>query len=101
MISAWSRVLIRGTRRLTLYAGCDHVAVRRGTGWLAVVTGVASNDMNGVVTTNPVGLDNHVIGDLIDWFRSCRVPASWYNARPYPQVTAALLDHGTHLERTG
>jgi ribosomal protein S18 acetylase RimI-like enzyme len=88
-------------RRLALYARCDHVAVRRGPGWLGVVTGVASNDMNGVVTTDPSGLDNHVIGDLIDWFRSCRVPASWYNARPYPSVTTALLDHGAHPERSG
>jgi ribosomal protein S18 acetylase RimI-like enzyme len=88
-------------RRLALYARCDHVAVRRGSGWLAVVTGVASNDMNGVVATDPAGVDNHVVGDLIDWFQSRRVPASWYNVRPDEALTAALLERGAHPERTG
>lgn len=88
-------------RRLALYARCDHVAVRRGRGWLGVATGVASNDMNGVVTADPAGLDSHVIDDLIDWFRSHRVPASWYIERPYEPLTTALLDRGAHPERTG
>src|SRR3954447_8640286 len=103
--TSMARVAIDGhrcaMRRLELYGRCDHVAVRRGRGWLGVITGVASNDMNGVVSNDPAGLDDHVIGNLIEWFQSCRVPASWYAVRPYEPLTTALLDHGALPERTG
>ncbi len=68
-------------QRLELYAGCDRIEVRRGEGWFAVATGVASNDMNGVVTSTPSALPDRIVDDLFGWFAERALPASWL--RPF------------------
>jgi GNAT superfamily N-acetyltransferase len=88
-------------RRLELYASCDHVDVRRGDGWLAVATGVASNDMNGVVSDESFGYSAQTVDELVTWFVDLALPASWFTVVPDEQLTAALIQRHARPERTG
>lgn len=85
--------------RLTSYSTAAGVAVRRGIGWLAVRTGAASNDLNGVVSESGSEISLEVVHDLIAWFGSA--PASWLVGRPDPQLTRRLTRAGARPERSG
>lgn len=85
--------------RLTSYSRAAGVAIRRGVGWLAVRTGAASNDLNGVVSEDGSEISPEVVHDLIAWFGS--VPASWLVRRPVPQLTRRLIKAGARPERSG
>lgn len=83
--------------RLRAYAGAEGVDVREGEGWLAVRTRVASNDLNGVVSTAPVPAG--VVETLCAWFAA--VPASWLLGEPDVAMTDRLRAAGARPERTG
>lgn len=88
--------------RLGLYAGalgCS--SVRRGEGWSAVVTGVQSNDMNGVVTTCSNVLPDAQLDDVLRWIADAEVPASFLTPEPDVGLTARLTGRGAESERTG
>ncbi|HVH51281.1 MAG TPA: GNAT family N-acetyltransferase [Gaiellaceae bacterium] len=70
--------------------------MREDDGVYAVVTGVHSNAENGVVCT---GADAGLIPELVGWFRSAGVPASWLCAEG-SDLNAALLAAGCHAERS-
>ena len=88
-------------RRVELYAACDGAMVRQGAGWFAVATGVASNDMNGVVSEAGVAMADVVVDELIGWFADLALPASWLTAAADPRLTAVLVERGSIPERTG
>lgn len=89
--------------RLAVYAAALDAgpAVRRGEGWFAVVTGVASNDLNGVVAGSPDVLTDGVLHDVLRWISDAGVPASLLVPDPGARLTSVLLDHGAEPERTG
>jgi GNAT superfamily N-acetyltransferase len=87
--------------RLAAYAAAPGMAVRRGRDWFAVRTGVDSNDMNGVVSEVQAEISPRVVEDLIAWFRTGAVSASWLTARPDPQLSRTLLAAGARAERSG
>lgn len=98
-----SRVAAYGERsaigRLLSLADRPDTEVRSGEGWVAVRTGLASNDLNGVVSLTSEGIDAALVADLAGWWGS--TPASWLTPDPDPDLTALLADQGWHAERTG
>lgn len=88
-----------GEARLAAYAAASGVAVRRGRGWLAVRTGIDSNDMNGVVSSDDAAVSERLVEGLLGWLDG--VPASWLTSRPHRRVTDMLVGAGARAERTG
>jgi GNAT superfamily N-acetyltransferase len=89
-------------RRLELLAGTGGTEVRRGEGWFAVTSGVASNDLNGVVSAVGAALDEALVDELLVWLGERGGPASWMFADVVdPRVLDWLLERGGRPERTG
>jgi hypothetical protein len=86
--------------RLLHYASSDVAEVREGRGWRAVVTGVRSNDMNGVVS-DASSIPRAEVDELVSWFRARHVPATWLTASPTAELTDVLLAVGATAERAG
>jgi ribosomal protein S18 acetylase RimI-like enzyme len=88
--------------RLELYAAAlDGSSVRRGEGWAAVVTGVQSNDLNGIVTASSKVLPGAQLDDVWRWMADAAVPASLLTPEPDAGFTARLTGRGAEPERTG
>ena len=75
--------------------------MRRGRDWIAVSTGVTSNDLNGVVCEAPAEVVTSDVVALVAWFRELGVPACWLSSVPDDRLTEALLEVGAVPERTG
>lgn len=84
--------------RLLALADRPGTEVRGGEGWVAVRTGLASNDLNGVVSLG-ADVDAALVADLADWWGEA--PACWLVPDPDPALTALLQAAGWHPERTG
>lgn len=65
------------------------------------MTGVVSNDMNGVVSAGTLGRPEQLIDELIAWFIDHAVPASWLASTPDPRLTGALVERGARPELSG
>lgn len=89
------------TARLRLYAQCSAATVRRGDGWLALETGVSSNDMNGVISEPGADVSGDLVAELIDWFRERGLPSSWAIMGDDAALSAMLVEHGAVPERSG
>ena len=89
------------SRRLALLASSAGATVRRGRGWLAVSTGVASNDFDGVVCDAPAEVAVRDALAVVAWFRDLGVPACWLSSAPNLRLTETLIDAGAVPERTG
>ncbi len=87
--------------RLGALAGAPGVDVRRGAHWLAVRTGAASNDLNGVVSGADVEITEDLVADLTAYFSSADVPASWLTEHAEPSWTRVLEAAKARPERTG
>ena len=87
--------------RLRRYADCEAATTRAGDGWLAVATGVLSNDMNGVVSEPGARLSAAVVDEVVRWFAERGAPASWLVTGDDAALTALLLDRGARSEATG
>lgn len=85
--------------RLLSQADLPGTEVRGGDGWVALRSGVSSNDCNGVVSEGADGIDAGVVADLVAWLDG--VPASWLTSRADPRLTRLLVDAGAVSERTG
>lgn len=83
--------------RLADLAACGEV--RREAGYVAVRTGLDSNDLNGVVADAGFRPEPAVVAGLVGWFAG--VPAQWLAAGPDPWLTAVLVAAGLTPERTG
>ena len=87
--------------RLAALAGAPGVDVRRGAHWLAVRTGAASNDLNGVVSGADVEITEDLVADLAGYFSSADVPASWLTEYADPSWTRVLEAAKARPECTG
>ena len=85
--------------RLLCQADLPGTDVRGGDGWVAVRSGAAANDLNGVVSEGAEGIDAAVVADLVAWLDG--VPSSWMTSRADPRLTALLLGAGAVPEHTG
>ena len=87
--------------RLARFARAPGVDTRSGDGWLAVATGVRSNDTNGVVSVPGALVSLGLVDELISWFRERHLPASWIAERNDPTLTELLVARGATVEATG
>lgn len=85
--------------RMLSHARLPSAARREGAGWVAVRTGAASNDLNGVVTEGAAGLGGGTAQELVAWFDD--VPTSWLTTVSDPVLTRLLLGLGAEPERAG
>lgn len=82
--------------RLAELAGVDGVRTRAGDGWLAIRTGLDSNDLNGALSEPGHRPDAALLAELGVWFGT--VPASWQLAAPDPGFAVAAADAGWQPE---
>lgn len=82
--------------RLTELAAVDGVRTRTGDGWLAVRTGLDSNDLNGVVGEPGHVPDAALLTELGAWFGA--VPASWHLAATDPVFARTAAGAGWRPE---
>ena len=87
--------------RLRHYAEASVAEVRQGDGWIAVRTGVESNDLNGVVSVRGADVSSSLAAELIGWFADCGTPASWLTERADERLTEVLVKAGASPERSG
>ena len=85
--------------RLLCQADLPGTEVRGGEGWVAIRTGLGSNDLNGVVSQGAEGVSAADVADLVAWFDG--VPASWLTSRADPLLTELLVAAGARPERAG
>lgn len=86
---------------LRFVASADTHEIRRGDGWIAVATGVQSNDLNGVVSEAGCGIDDSVVDELFAWFSALAVPATWTITGEDRRLADRLVAAGAQPERTG
>lgn len=84
--------------RLLALADRPGTEVRSGEGWVALRTGLASNDLNGVVSLG-AHVDASLVAELDDWWGE--LPACWLVPDPDPALTGMLESAGWRPERTG
>ena len=84
---------------MALYGRTACAEVRTGPGWFAVRTGIDSNDLNGVVSTEVAVASSALVADLQSWFGS--TPASWLTAEESPRLSEILVAAGARPERSG
>lgn len=82
--------------RLAELAGVDGVRTRTGDGWLAIRTGLDSNDLNGTLSEPGHRPDAELLAELGAWFGTA--PASWYLAAPDPGFAVAAAEAGWQPE---
>ena len=74
-------------------------AVRRAPGYVAIRSGLDSNDLNGVIAESGFVPSALLVAELVAWMDD--VPAQWLAAAPDPALTVVLEGAGLAPERTG
>ncbi len=87
--------------RLLALARSGVVEARRGPGWSAVRSGAASNALNGVAVDAGAVVPEPVAAELVAWFTSVDVPATWLLPGGNPAMVARLTALGGRAETTG
>lgn len=95
------RATASAAARLERFGRAPSSTTRAGEGWVAVATGVWSNDMNGVVSRPGAVVDDATVAGLLAWFADDGLPASWILTGADPALDERLVAHGARSDDDG